>query len=168
MDEQNNIQNSVEEPQKTAVAPQKTAVAPQKTAVAPQKTAVAPQKTAVAPQKTAVAPQKTAVAPGMGAPQKTAVAPGMSSQPTAAPQPADEKEITVGGKTYQVEKLISSGTEGDVFIVTDGHRRYALKRCHPWSVFQRVVLLPPTSEATPKPSWLLLSRQLWPSTRCIK
>lgn len=131
MDEQNNIQNSVEEPQKTAVAPQKTAVAPQKTAVAPQKTAVAPQKTAVAPQKTAVAPQKTAVAPGMGAPQKTAVAPGMSSQPTAAPQPADEKEITVGGKTYQVEKLISSGTEGDVFIVTDGHRRYALKRCHP-------------------------------------
>ena len=117
MDEQNNIQ--------------KTAVAPQKTAVAPQKTAVAPQKTAVAPQKTAVAPQKTAVAPGMGAPQKTAVAPGMSSQPTAAPQPADEKEITVGGKTYQVEKLISSGTEGDVFIVTDGHRRYALKRCHP-------------------------------------
>ena len=92
----------------------------QKTAVAPQKTAVAPQKTAVAPQKTAVAPQKTAVAPGMGAPQST-----------AAPQPAGEKEITVGGKTYQVEKLISSGTEGDVFIVSDGHRRYALKRCHP-------------------------------------
>jgi serine/threonine protein kinase/peptidoglycan hydrolase-like protein with peptidoglycan-binding domain len=106
MDEQNNIQ--------------KTAVAPQKTAVAPQKTAVAPQKTAVAPQKTAVAPQKTAVAPGMGAPQST-----------AAPQPAGEKEITVGGKTYQVEKLISSGTEGDVFIVSDGHSRYALKRCHP-------------------------------------
>ena len=121
MEEQNdNIQNPVEEPQKTAVAPQKTAVAPQKTAVAPQKTAVAPQKTAVAPQKTAVAPQKTAVAPGMGAPQ-----------PAAATQPADEKQITVGGKTYQVEKLISSGTEGDVFIVSDGKRRYALKRCHP-------------------------------------
>ena len=138
MEEQNNNQNPVEEPQKTAVAPQKTAVAPQKTAVAPQKTAVAPQKTAVAPQKTAVAPQKTAVAPQktavapcMDAPQKTAVAPGMGAPQTAAPQPADEKEITVGGKTYQVEKLISSGTEGDVFIVTDGHNRYALKRCHP-------------------------------------
>lgn len=141
MEEDNNIQNPVEEPQKTAVAPQKTAVAPQKTAVAPQKTAVAPQKTAVAPQKTAVAPQKTAVAPQKTAvapqktavaPQKTAVAPGMGApQPTATPQPADEKEITVGGKTYQVEKLISSGTEGDVFIVTDGQRRYALKRCHP-------------------------------------
>ena len=125
MEEQND--KPIEEPQKTAVAPQKTAVAPQKTAVAPQKTAVAPQKTAVAPQKTAVAPQKTAVAP-----QKTAVAPGMDvPQPAAdAPQPADEKAITVGGKTYQVEKLISSGTEGDVFIVTDGKRRYALKRCH--------------------------------------
>ena len=131
MEEQNKTQNPIEEPQKTAVAPQKTAVAPQKTAVAPQKTAVAPQKTAVAPQKTAVAPQKTAVAPGMGAPQKTAVAPGMGAPQSAAPQPADEKEITVGGKTYQVEKLISSGTEGDVFIVTDGHSRYALKRCHP-------------------------------------
>ena len=126
MEDQINNQNPVEEPQKTAVAPQKTAVAPQKTAVAPQKTAVAPQKTAVAPQKTAVAPQKTAVAP-----QKTAVAPGMGAPQSAAPQPADEKEITVGGKTYQVEKLISSGTEGDVFIVTDGHSRYALKRCHP-------------------------------------
>jgi serine/threonine protein kinase len=46
------------------------------------------------------------------------------------PQATDEKTITVGGKTYQMEKLISSGTEGDVFIVTDGKRRYALKRCH--------------------------------------
>ena len=114
MEEQNNTQNPVEEPQKTAVAPQKTAVAP-------QKTAVAPQKTAVAPQKTAVAPQKTAVAPGMGAPQPAA----------SAPLAADEKTITVGGKTYQKEKLISSGTEGDVFIVADSQRRYALKRCHP-------------------------------------
>ena len=116
-------------PQKTAVAPQKTAVAPQKTAVAPQKTAVAPQKTAVAPQKTAVAPQKTAVAP-----QKTAVAPGVASAPGAPSgdsTPVQTDSITVGGKTYKIEKQMGSGTEGDIYLVTDGKRRYALKRCHP-------------------------------------
>ena len=156
MEEQNNNQNPEITPQKTAVAPQKTAVAPQKTAVAPQKTAVAPQKTAVAPgmgapqktavapgmgapQKTAVAPgmaapQKTAVAPGMGAPQKTAVAPGMGAAPQApkgdAGAATPQESITVGGKTYKILKSIGSGTEGDIFVVTDGKKRYALKHCH--------------------------------------
>ena len=108
-------------PQKTAVAPQKTAVAPQKTAVAPQKTAVAPQKTAVAPQKTAVAPQKTAVAP-------QAMDAGAPLHPDSVPQFVS---ITVDGKTYNIEKQIGSGAEGDIFIVNDGKRRYALKQCHP-------------------------------------
>ena len=121
-------QNKPQPPQKTAVAPQKTAVAPQKTAVAPQKTAVAPQKTAVAPQKTAVAPQKTAVAP-----QKTAVADQTVAAGGQLP-PADVQvggSITVGGKNYNIEKQIGSGSEGNVYIVNDGKRRYALKMCNP-------------------------------------
>ena len=96
---------------------------PQKTAVAPQKTAVAPQKTAVAPQKTAVAPQKTAVAPTGGP-----VRPG-------TPVPSDKfspgQKVQVGGKSYTVEKLLGSGMEGDIYVVSDHQRRYALKRCHP-------------------------------------
>ena len=115
-------QNKPQPPQKTAVAPQKTAVAPQKTAVAPQKTAVAPQKTAVAPQKTAVAPQKTAVA-------DQAVAAGGQLPPTDALQECGS--ITVGGKNYNIEKQIGSGSEGNVYIVNDGKRRYALKVCNP-------------------------------------
>jgi serine/threonine protein kinase len=98
---------------------QKTAVAPQKTAVAPQKTAVAPQKTAVAPQKTAVAPQKTAVAPDMVAPQSA-----VDNQQQVS------ETVTVGGKTYKVEKVMGSGAEGDILLVTEGSKRYALKRCH--------------------------------------
>ena len=35
-----------------------------------------------------------------------------------------------GGKSYTVEKLIGSGTEGDLYIVTDKRHRYALKICH--------------------------------------
>ena len=84
----------------------------------PHKTAVAPQKTAVAPQKTAVAPQKTAVAPGSLKPSNTAA--------------AQLDSITVGGgKTYKVEKCMGSGTEGDIYVVADGAKRYALKRYHP-------------------------------------
>ena len=91
---------------------QKTAVAPQKTAVALQKTAVAPQKTAVAPQKTAVAPQKTAVAPDMVAPQSA-----VDNQQQVS------ETVTVGGKTYKVEKVMGSGAEGDILLVTVGSKR---------------------------------------------
>lgn len=35
-----------------------------------------------------------------------------------------------GGKSYTVEKLIGSGSEGDLYIVSDKRRRYALKLCH--------------------------------------
>ena len=102
-------------------APQKTAAAPQKTAAAPQKTAAAPQKTAAAPQKTAAAPQATAAAPG------NAPGPGMQPAPGAH---APGETIKVGGKTYTVEKLIGSGSEGDIYVVTDKRGRYALKLCH--------------------------------------
>ena len=89
----------------------------------PQKTAVAPQKTAVAPQKTAVAPQKTAAAPPAGA-----VPPGASA-PSGKYSPGET--VKAGGKSYTVEKLLGSGTEGDIYIVNDRRNRYALKLCHP-------------------------------------
>lgn len=101
------------EPQKTAVAPQKTAVAPQGTAVAPQGTAVAPQ------QKTAVAPQ-----------QKTAVAPQQSNPST---KPSGNKvgdTITRDGRTLVIEKCLGSGSEGDIYVVSEGNKRYALKLYH--------------------------------------
>lgn len=99
--------------QNDSLSPQKTAVAPQKTAVAPQKTAVAPQKTAAAPQKTAAAPQQ----PGMAAPFGVGThAPGAT--------------VKVGGNSYTVEKLMGSGSEGDIYVVSDRKRKYALKLCH--------------------------------------
>ncbi len=99
---------------------QRTAVAPQRTAVASQGTAVAPQGTAVAAQRTAVAPQDTsrggAAAPGGDAPGSGRYSEGAG--------------ISLGGKSYTVEKLLGSGTEGDLYIVSDKSRRYALKLCH--------------------------------------
>lgn len=95
--------------------------APQKTAVAPQKTAAAPQKTAAAPQKTAAAPQKTAAAPLYSS--------ALDIKPAAgAHAPGDT--VKAGGKSYTVEKLLGSGSEGDIYLVSDKRGRYALKLCH--------------------------------------
>lgn len=95
-----------------------------------QKTAVAPQKTAVAPQKTAVASQvqQTATA------QKTAVASGNASlsirnKPVEAKY-AQGDSIKAGSRNYTVEKVLGSGAEGDIYIVNDSKKRYALKLCH--------------------------------------
>ena len=115
MEERRDIQNPEGTPQPTAAAPQRTAVVPQKTAAAPQKTAVAPQKTAAAPQKTAVA---------------NGAVPAGGTLPANGPKQPGES-ITAGGKSYKVEKLIGSGSEGDIYVVSDGKRRYALKKCHP-------------------------------------
>ena len=89
----------------------------------PQKTAVAPQKTAVAPQKTAVAQQRTAAAPPV-----RAVPPG-ASVPSGRHRPGET--VKAGGRTCTVEKLLGSGAEGDIYVVNDHRRRYALKLCHP-------------------------------------
>lgn len=104
---------------------------PQKTAIAPQKTAVAPQRTAAVPQKTAAAPQRTAAARVVGA------APRGSSVPSGKHDPGET--VKVGGRSYTVEKLLGSGTEGDIYVVNDRRRRYALKFCHPG--FQTNVLV---------------------------
>lgn len=124
-----------EEPQPTAAAPQPTAAAPQPTAAAPQPTAAAPQPTAAAPQPTTAAPQPTATAPQptAAAPQSTAAAPGSPVKPGGTVPsgnyvPGDT--VKVGGKSYTVEKLIGSGSEGDIYIVADKRGRYALKLCH--------------------------------------
>ena len=92
---------------------------------APQKTAATPQKTAAAPQKTAAAPQKTLTAPGAH-PEAAGTAP-----PHSAPKPqhAVGGQITVGGKTYTVEQVLGCGTEGELYVVSQGKKRYALKLC---------------------------------------
>ena len=79
-----------------------------------------PQKT-LSIQKTLAALQKTASI------QKAASG-GQSKPAKAARQPGDK--ITVGGKEYTIEKVLGSGSEGDLYVVTDGRRRYALKLCH--------------------------------------
>ncbi|MCR5560923.1 MAG: peptidoglycan-binding protein [Bacteroidales bacterium] len=108
-------------PQPKSDAPQPTATAPQPTATAPQPTATAPQPTATAPQPTASAPQPTASAP-------------VDAQGGAAPVSGavytEGANVKVGGKTYTVEKVVASGAEGDVYIVSDRRHRYALKLCH--------------------------------------
>ena len=137
MADNDNTKRDPFEPQGTAAAPQGTAAAPQGTAAAPQGTAVAPQGTSVAPQGTATAPQGTAIAPQGTATapqdvQKTAAAP-VSAGGAQAPRPgthAPGETVMAGGKSYTVEKLIGSGSEGDLYIVSDKHRRYALKLCH--------------------------------------
>ena len=100
--------------------------APQKTAIAPQKTLTAPQKPT---QKTAVAPQQQQS--GGGAPQKTALAGPQLKIPSSSDGPhAPGDVVTVGGKSYTVEKCIGSGTEGHLYIVRDKKGRYALKLFH--------------------------------------
>ena len=102
-----------------------TPAEPSKAVTAPQKTATAPQKTAAAPQKTATAPGKTIAAPGQS--QLS----GSATPPHAAPQPthAVGGQITVGGKTYTVEQVLGSGTEGELYVVSSGKKRFALKLC---------------------------------------
>ncbi|MGM9762424.1 MAG: peptidoglycan-binding protein [Candidatus Cryptobacteroides sp.] len=117
-------QKSDTEPQKTAVAPGKTAAAPEKTTVAPEKTATAPEKTAVAPEKTAVAPEKTATAP-----QKTASDSLKAGQNATKNTPAHYKgeTINIGGKNYTIVDILGSGAEGELYVVADGKKKYALK-----------------------------------------
>ena len=99
---------------------------PQITAIAPQKTPTAPQKPT---QKTAVAPQRQQSAGG--APQKTALAGPPLKIPSSSDGPhAPGDVVTVGGKSYTVEKCIGSGTEGHLYIVRDKKARYALKLFH--------------------------------------
>ena len=86
------------------------------------KTVPEPQKTAVAPQQTAAAPQRTAAAPVVAARAGQSV-------PSGTHNPGET--VKAGGKSYSVEKLLGSGTEGDIYVVNDRRRRYALKLCHP-------------------------------------
>ena len=39
------------------------------------------------------------------------------------------EQITVGGKTYTVEQVLGRGTEGELYVVSSGKKRYALKLC---------------------------------------
>ena len=73
-------------------------------------------------QKTLSAFQKTASA--LGKPGEDPVRPSQ-----AAHKPGDQ--VSAGGKTYTVEKVLGSGSEGDIYVVTDGKRRSVLKLCHP-------------------------------------
>ncbi len=81
------------------------------------------QKTATAPQATLTAPQATLSAPGTDGDAPKAAPSG------GAHSPGDT--VKAGGKSYTVVKFIQSGGEGDIYVVTDKRRQYALKLCHP-------------------------------------
>ena len=83
-----------------------------------QNTATGPQKTAVAPQKTAVAPQKTAAAP---------VSPNPGGWECSY---KEGSTISAGSRDCTVVKLIGSGSEGELYVVSSGGKRYALKLYH--------------------------------------
>lgn len=73
-------------------------------------------------QKTLSAFQKTLSA--LSKPGEKPVGPS-----DAARKPGDQ--VSAGGKTYTVEKVLGSGSEGDIYVVADGKRRAVLKLCHP-------------------------------------
>ena len=73
-------------------------------------------------QKTLAAFQKT-----LSALSKPGEKPVGSSD--AARKPGDQ--VSAGGRTYTIEKVLGSGSEGDIYVVTDGKRRAVLKLCHP-------------------------------------
>ena len=108
-----------------------------------QKTAAAPQKTAAAPQKTAV--QKTAAI------EKTAAAPAPEG---GAPQDGSQKQyepgatLQIGPHSLTVKKVIGTGSEGVLYLVTDGRRDYALKLCNPG--FRTNMALMPAIKGLPK------------------
>ena len=81
------------------------------------------QKTATAPQATLTAPQATLSAPGTNGDAPKAAPSG------GAHSPGDT--VKAGGKNYTVVKFLQSGGEGDIYVVTDKRRQYALKLCHP-------------------------------------
>ena len=81
------------------------------------------QKTATAPQATLTAPQATLSAPGTNGDATKAAPSG------GAHSPGDT--VKAGGKSYTVVKFLQSGGEGDIYVVTDKRRQYALKLCHP-------------------------------------
>jgi len=113
-------QNQGTDSEKTAAAPQKTATSGEKTAVSPEKTAVSPSKTAVSPTKTAASPQKTGAAPSDD----------HVDIPVAQNTHKPGEQITVGGRIFEVVKLLGSGAEGDLYLVSDKKHVYALKLCH--------------------------------------
>ena len=95
------------------------------------------QKTAAAPQKTATAPQKTASI------QKTATAPGAEGAvpPLGGPTPyAPGESVQAGSRSLTVKKVIDNGSEGILYLVTDGRRDYALKRFNPGFKANQAVL----------------------------
>ena len=90
---------------------------PEKTSTAPDPTLAAPEKTAAVPEKTAAAPEKTASAPALQVPT-----------PDAGHKPGDT--ITAGGRTFTVLEVIGEGSEGRIYLVREGKRKYALKLCN--------------------------------------
>ena len=112
------VKGTQPEPEKTATEPEKTAAAPEKTAAMPEKTAAMPEKTAAMPEKTASMPEKTASA-----------APALEIPSAQESHKAGDK-VTVGGKTFSVLDIIGTGAEGDILLVTDNRKKYALKLCH--------------------------------------
>ena len=81
------------------------------------------QKTLAAPQATLTAPQATLSAPGTNGDAPKAAPSG------GAHSPGDT--VKAGGKSYTVVKFLQSGGEGDIYVVSDKRRQYALKLFRP-------------------------------------
>ena len=76
-------------------------------------------------QPTATMPGETAAMPG-----DFSTAPSASLEMTGVKASAAKKPgetVSVGGRSLTVEKVLGHGAEGDIYVVTDGKRRYALK-----------------------------------------
>ena len=92
------------------------------------------QKTLAAPQKTATPPQKTAAIQKTAAMQRTAAALVAEGGTPAQGDPKQYEpgaSVQVGKHSLTVKKVIGSGAEGTLYLVTDGKREYALKLCNP-------------------------------------
>ena len=80
-----------------------------------------PEKTAVKPEKTAVKPEKTAVPDGVAPTQ------GFASSQTIY-KAGDG--VSVGGHNLDIVRCLGSGTEGEIYVVREGKKTFALKACH--------------------------------------
>ena len=135
------IPSEAKESQPTEAMPQPTASMPQPTASIPEPTATMPERTAAMPGETAAMPRDPLVADASRddngvIPTFPGVIPTfpdvIPTFPDVIPSAAKEslkpgETLTVGGRTLTIEKVLGHGAEGDIYVVHDGKRRYALK-----------------------------------------
>lgn len=82
------------------------------------------EKIDVKPEKTAVKPEKTATKPAnANSLQSNAVASQLTYK--------KGDSIVVGGYNLTIVRCLDSGSEGEIYVVKEGKKTFALKLCHP-------------------------------------